>query len=153
MRVVDCAEDLARRVHEGDMYGGLSYADGHLVLVVEGVKFFWGRRDLVVAAWLHDSVEDHPDLITVEDIAFSFGDSAARIVDVLTRREGVSYFDYVENVLEAGVGPSLVKFCDVSANLRSCYKDLLLGKGNERTLSRVGRYDKALVMLRDGLFV
>lgn len=63
----------------------------HLVAVAQDLLNF-GYRDeeLIVAALLHDSVED-VEGITVKMIADRFTDEIARIVELLTKKKGINY--------------------------------------------------------------
>jgi len=48
-------------------------------------KFNFYDKDTIIAAILHDSVEDKSDLIKYEDIKNQFGDEVAQIVDGVTK--------------------------------------------------------------------
>jgi (p)ppGpp synthase/HD superfamily hydrolase len=49
-----------------------------------------------IAALLHDVVEDSD--VTLDDIGSLFGSEVRRVVDLLTRRDGATYFDYIARV-------------------------------------------------------
>ena len=52
----------------------------HLLSVSSFVLEDGGSEDEAIAALLHDALEDHPDMITYEDIASGFGAQVADIV-------------------------------------------------------------------------
>lgn len=48
--------------------------------VVELVKSVPHTKTMICAAWLHDTVEDHPDMITLKEIEIEFGEDVATLV-------------------------------------------------------------------------
>jgi (p)ppGpp synthase/HD superfamily hydrolase len=52
----------------------------HLMAVSAMVGEFGGDEDLMIAALLHDALEDQPDRVTVEEIVARFGWRVARVV-------------------------------------------------------------------------
>lgn len=101
--LVVLAERLARRAHRDQSYGSVSYVDGHVALVVRETVllastagFDEGSTVVVAAvAWLHDILEDHPDVVSLGFIAEWFGPDVAAAVDALTRRDGEAYAVYL----------------------------------------------------------
>lgn len=79
------ALEEASRVHENDIRTstGEPYIN-HCIAVAESLREWGADEDTQVAGLLHDTVEDHPDLITLEDIVEKFGERVARIVFGLT---------------------------------------------------------------------
>jgi (p)ppGpp synthase/HD superfamily hydrolase len=77
------------------------------------------RSDLLIAAVLHDAVEDTP--LTLDEIRLSFGDAVADIVDRVTRRwiGNESKEHYTDLIKRAGEDPrsALIKDCDLDDNL------------------------------------
>lgn len=81
------ARAFAEKKHDGQTYDGGSYVRNHLDHVVEVlVRFDVLYRPALVAAYLHDTVEDTST--TVEEIEREFGSQVATIVDLLTDAEG-----------------------------------------------------------------
>ena len=65
------------------------------------------------AALLHDTVED--TAITLEDLAREFPPAVVEVVDLLTHREGVDYFDYIRAIAANPVAVK-VKLADLDHN-------------------------------------
>jgi SAM-dependent methyltransferase/5'-deoxynucleotidase YfbR-like HD superfamily hydrolase len=79
--------------------------------------------DLVVAALLHDAVEDSP--LTLEEVEASFGARVRELVDALTKPKLADGGDkaahlraYFERLRQAPAGASIVKAADRVSNLR-----------------------------------
>ncbi len=83
---LEAAQALATTAHEGQMYGDQPYTK-HLAEVV-GVlqRFHIDDTDLLVAAWLHDVVEDTET--TLESIELMFGRRVRTLVHCVTNEEG-----------------------------------------------------------------
>jgi (p)ppGpp synthase/HD superfamily hydrolase len=83
------------------------------------------EEELLIAAILHDTVEDSP--IPLKHIEAAFGANVAHIVDCLSRRcSGVDevkefYRDFIYRC-DADPGASLIKFCDLSHNMSRTHK-------------------------------
>jgi (p)ppGpp synthase/HD superfamily hydrolase len=84
---------LAISIHENQTYGKQPLIFPyfyHLSQVNKVVNLFaqtlepQNTSDLSIAAWLHDSVEDHPDKINFDVIKQKFGENAANIVKAVT---------------------------------------------------------------------
>jgi len=77
------AQKFAAKAHEGVVrrYSGLPYIV-HPARVASKVEAVFMPEHVVVAAWLHDTVEDTE--VTVEEIRCEFGDEVAAIVEELT---------------------------------------------------------------------
>jgi len=74
------------------------------------------------SALLHDVVEDTD--FTVEDIEKEFGPEIAHIVDVLTKREGENYCDFLKRVVySSSIAAKIVKMSDNIHNLSTWKKD------------------------------
>lgn len=86
MSVIIRAAQLAQRIHQGHnrRWDEEPY-DRHLLRVAGRGCLIPDVSDWIVAAyWLHDTVEDHPGKITIEDIRNEFGNGVAGIVQELT---------------------------------------------------------------------
>ena len=129
------AIQLAFAAHQGQMYGSHPYTY-HLEQVVTNVKKwqycielqeYGNSYDCLVAAWLHDVVEDTS--VTIEEVTEEFGKDVGDIVDRVTN---IEYFDgrKLRNRREkhAKSYPRIaeshsaifVKLCDRIANVQAC---------------------------------
>ncbi|GAB2908194.1 HD domain-containing protein [Rhodococcus aerolatus] len=123
MTQIETARTIATRAHEGQVDKiGAPYID-HPAQVVDLVQRLPGyaeadedvQRDAVVAAWLHDVVEDTP--VTAADLtAAGFTARAVDAVVALTRTDDVPPDDYYAHVRETPVA-RLVKTADIASNL------------------------------------
>ncbi|MDE6008103.1 MAG: HD domain-containing protein [Muribaculaceae bacterium] len=79
----------------------------------------------VIAAFLHDVVEDTPH--TLEEIKVRFGDDVAYLVNVLTKKEKRDYalskqvdnFKQILNSMQNDIRPTMVKLADRLHNMRT----------------------------------
>jgi GTP pyrophosphokinase len=122
----------AARLHRAQLRKGTNtpYVT-HLLAVAAVVGENGGREDEVIAALLHDAVEDQGGATTREEIRRRFGDAVAEIVDHVSdtdvfpkppwreRKEA-----YVAGVREAPRSARLVSAADKLHNARSILKDL-----------------------------
>ena len=102
------AYDFADEHHDGmeDKYGNPYFE--HLERVANRVREMEYDcvhessliEDFVIAAYLHDVVEDTE--VKLWEIESKFGKDIAVAVDLLTRKEGMSYSDYIERIKRAG---------------------------------------------------
>lgn len=117
----------ARQTRKGTM---IPYV-GHLLAVTSIVIENGGTEDEVIAALLHDAVEDAGGAATREDIRQRFGENVALIVDGLTdtdqtpkppwrkRKE-----DYIAHLSEAPSSVLLVSLADKIHNAGSILRDV-----------------------------
>lgn len=82
-----------------------------------------------IAAVLHDTVEDTP--VTLNGVGREFGPEVARLVDAVSRREGETYNQFIDRIIEAGRDAITIKLADVTDNM---------GNGSP---GRSDRYSKA----------
>jgi hypothetical protein len=93
-----------------------------------------------IVAWLHSIIE----YTSIDEIRGLFGDAVADAVKILTREEGVSYFDYIREVKKNPIArrvkiEELNKGMDVSGLVIITDADW----------NRVEKYRKALAILRE----
>ena len=76
---------FAHRVHDGDTRKGtaIPYV-AHLLSVCGAVLADGGDEDEAIAALLHDTLEDHADTVSREEIAIRFGARVLALVEVCT---------------------------------------------------------------------
>jgi (p)ppGpp synthase/HD superfamily hydrolase len=148
---VTLAKAMAEIVHEGDLdKGGAPYI-GHVERVaacVEGLAPAEIREEAVTAAWLHDTVEDHPDEVDLEALTkLGFKPEVVEAVDALTRREGEPYGTYVDRVTTNLIA-TWVKYADLLDNTDPERLKWL----DEATWERLrGKYEPALERARETL--
>lgn len=83
---LQAAQALAAHFHEDQMYGDKPYVS-HLAHVVEVLNRFSVKdEDMLVAGWLHDSVED--TAMTLGQIEITFGRKVRDLVYRVTNEEG-----------------------------------------------------------------
>ena len=129
--IVKDAKELAKKLHEGmtDKYGNPYFY--HLERVANRVREMeYNMVDetseinlYLVAAYLHDSVEDTE--MELFDIESKFGKDIAVAIDLLTRKEGMPYSEYVErirrdaksDVINSGKIARVVKLADLFDHL------------------------------------
>ena len=85
-RAVDYARHLHIERRKGTGIPAMAHLFGVASLVVgeEGLAGFPVTEDMVIAALLHDAVEDHGGASRLEDIRQNFGANVARMVDGLS---------------------------------------------------------------------
>lgn len=112
--LVEEARMFAEGMHRGQRDKiGADYFTSHAVPVANYTREYGGSIEQVVAAYLHDTVEDTHT--TLEQIAVAFGDSVSSIVDALTRRGGESYMQFIRRCVETP-DAVLVKLADIRSN-------------------------------------
>lgn len=126
------AARLAARLHAGQADKlGEPYID-HPRRVATRVAQRGGTTAQIIAAWLHDTVEDTGiDLPGLRRAGVP--DDAVRLVEILTRREGESYEDFIRRCAP-DPGANLIKRMDVADHCGRLH--LIEG---ERTRHRLAR--------------
>ena len=105
-RLFHVACTVARKAHEGQMYAGKPYYEGHVQEVIKrmGVDDDTATADdyvrLTIAA-LHDVLEDSE--VTYAELAAIFPYRITKAVEYLTRRPGDHYYVYLCELV--GFGP------------------------------------------------
>ena len=99
----------------------------------------------VCAALLHDVVEDTD--MTIEQLAEEFPEPIIEAIKLLTHQDGVDYFEYVR-ALKGNPIAKAVKLADLAHN-SDRERCKLVGEPQERTESRMKKYEKAKQILMD----
>ena len=111
-KMVEKAKRWAVEAHAGQKdKAGEDYFIAHVSVVAKGVN------DDPVAeaiAYLHDTVED--TTITMADVRAEFPKEVADAVNVLTRRKGMSYAEYIWHIRQNPVATK-VKLSDLRSNM------------------------------------
>ncbi len=111
----------------------------HSVAVAAGVD----GDHAVAAALLHDIVED--GFIAAADLVNYVGDDVAATVGILTRKDGMTYTDYIMAIVASGdMAAVAVKKADLMVNAARCDADYK-ATGTKPTLAK--RYAKAAAIL------
>jgi len=136
------AEALARRWHAGRVDRlGAPYIDHPAavagLLAAGGAPPAWQA-----AAWLHDVLE-HSDATAADLAAAGVADEVVRLVEVLTRRPGEDYLDFIGRVC-AEPAAVRVKIADALHNLDPA-------RDFGPSADQRARYHRALVMLFQAL--
>ena len=120
------AVQRARQIHDGDTRRGseIPYL-AHLLGVAALVLDDGGSEDEAIAALLHDTVEDHADRISFQDVEKEFGPAVTRIVEACTeprRPEGTwraGKQGYIDHIGNAPLEARRVIMADKLDNIRS----------------------------------
>ena len=95
-------ESSARRIAEAAHTGQVDRAGnpyfGHIERVAQAVKAAGGSETQVVAAYLHDVIED-TDKTSAELLDAGVSTAALTLIAILTRQDEVSYEDYLQQIL------------------------------------------------------
>jgi len=145
----DQARKIAATLHAGqvDKVGHPYIA--HLERVVHHLKSRWpdATPDEIVAAWLHDTLED-TDATPESLLAAGVSPAAVRIVETVTRRENTEYLAWIADIAaNGGVSAIRVKLADNQDN-RDAVRVAALPGGAERVATR---YEPAYRLLEAGL--
>ena len=101
------------------------------------------EEEIRIIAVLHDVVEDHPGLWSIDDIRNQFGDRVADGMDAISRRPSEAYQDYLNRVY-ANPDARKVKLADLVDNLTRDRVPAHFWAGME---SLWKKYDKAFKFL------
>jgi (p)ppGpp synthase/HD superfamily hydrolase len=148
-RFVDALAYACEVHREQTKKGGPVPYVSHLLEVAALVLAYGGDEDEAIAALLHDSVEDHPDIVSFERLAERFGGHVAAIVETCSdatvipkppwrpRKE-----KYLAHLRTAEQSVLIVAAADKLANARAVLKDYR--EIGEKIWSRfnAGRHDQ-----------
>ena len=123
MTSIDMAKDFAVIAHAGQTRKNAArppYTD-HLDDVAQLVSQFGGTTDAIMAAWLHDTVEDCAT--SPQDLASQFGPTVAALVLELTDDKSLAKADrktlQIANASRKSPQAALIKICDKLSNVRA----------------------------------
>ncbi|WP_168732894.1 HD domain-containing protein [Aliigemmobacter aestuarii] len=117
------AEAFARKAHAGQTRKGEGAEpyDIHIEEVAALVARFGGADEVIMAAWLHDTIEDCA--VDEAEIRDRFGAAVAAMVVELTDDKGLPKAErkrlQVVNAPGKSAGAALVKLCDKMSNVRA----------------------------------
>lgn len=130
------AYNLAKEKHSGQKdLSGIDYIK-HPVKVASYCKTVEEK----VVALLHDTLEDTN--LTKNEIRQKFGDKIAEAVDIMTKKEGESYMDYIRRCGTNNLTKT-VKLADLRHNMQMDRLTTI----TEKDITRFNKYKKAKQML------
>lgn len=134
---VKLAHEIAKRAHKGQV----DKAGAPYILHPETVASFVTKDDEKIVAYLHDVIEDTPcQLRDLENAGFS--SEIVNAVDLLTRKTGQSYKQYLK-LVKTNELAGVVKLADLKHN-----SDLSrLTHVTENDIKRLKKYQDAIVFL------
>ena len=115
---------------------------GHIERVAQAVKAAGGSETQVVAAYLHDVIED-TDKTSAELLDAGVSTAALTLIAILTRQDEVSYEDYLQQI-RSSPDALLIKQCDMADNMDPARTALLDNETRERLRLK---YENALAFL------
>lgn len=114
----------------------------HIEEVVQLVAESGGEQDEIVAAWLHDIIEDTDT--NIQEIEELFGYEISQLVDGLTDPPEFSSmpldlrkFQQAQRLLLKGNGVKRIKLCDQISNVRSVVNDPPLDWDDKKCLAYI----------------
>jgi (p)ppGpp synthase/HD superfamily hydrolase len=120
---IDKAKELAADAHADQKHGTRPYIM-HLWEVADTVKKYSylvpesEHESLIVAAFLHDIVEDTS--VTIEEIIGQFGSHVGTLVELVTNKPGVNRaarHEATYHLIAGNQGATFLKLCDRIANV------------------------------------
>ena len=137
--------EFIKQAHVGQMYGDEPYWT-HPVDVSKLVRKLEGSENAIIAALLHDVVED--TAYSLNDLTnMGYSKSVITIVDLLTKRHG-SYEENIQRIIDSGNQDAMiVKLADNMINM-SGDKSQMSHERRERLLKK---YNMSIRMLSEAL--
>ncbi|MBX4200441.1 HD domain-containing protein [Candidatus Parcubacteria bacterium] len=123
------ARIFAKKAHGSQTRAsGKTYTSDHCLRVAIQVRRYGGDTECIVAAFLHDVVEDTP--VTIEEIRRKFGDDVGNLVLALTDSNEITNLPIAqrkqkqaEHIRLCDSRVKLVKVCDQLDNVESIIND------------------------------
>lgn len=113
----------------------------HLLRVYQRVKNKTSDENVQIAALLHDVIEDTD--LSYSDLLELFNKQVSDLVELLTRKEGQSYMDYIK-IIKTNLDATLIKLDDLEDNMNLSRLDIV----TEEDLKRTKKYQKAYKYLK-----
>lgn len=103
------------KAHENDKWGVYPYSTHLALAALEARRLDPELPELEAAAWLHDVVEDHPEL--TEEVKELFPTLFDAIV-IVSRKSGETYREFIQRVIDSNNALAIrLKFIDMTVNL------------------------------------
>ena len=132
---VKLAHEIAKRAHKGQV----DKAGAPYILHPETVASFVTKDDEKIVAYLHDVIEDTPcQLRDLENAGFS--SEIIKAVDLLTRKTGQSYKQYLK-LVKTNELARVVKLADLKHNSDLSRRTHV----TENNIKRLTKYQDAIV--------
>lgn len=154
------ALDIANRIHYEQMrkYSDQPYIM-HILRVAGKVANYTDDKDMIAAALLHDTIEDHPNKITLDFIKTEFNERVAKLVDELTNaskemklpRAERKRLD-VEKLCTVSKEAKFIKIIDRTDNVKSLINDITANPKNKDLASFGLKYCKESLYLFDQVY-
>lgn len=137
--MVQKAIELATEKHKDQKdKGGADYIN-HPLRVMRSVQAKGFSETAIIAAILHDTVEDTD--LTIQDVAKEFGDKVAETVALLSKQPGDTYEKFIDRIIASGNKNAYqVKLADLEDNM-----DIkrLAKEPDEHDIQRMNKYQLA----------
>lgn len=146
---VELAINLFKEAHTNDRYGKHDYFQYHIEGVVSIVKhkFFPDastdyRNKLLIVAYGHDSLEDHPDVIQEDLLERLFTSEVKDAIVAISKVSGESTDEYLQRVMKNELARK-VKIADSTFNGFNCIL--------ENQFKRARKYESNVKYLEDNV--
>ncbi len=136
------ARTIAEAAHSGQVDRAGNPYFGHIERVIPAVRAAGGSETQVVAAYLHDVIED-TDTTSADLLDAGVSGDTLMIIESLTRHDEVAYEDYLQRI-RLSPDALLVKQCDMADNMDPARTALLDDETRERLRLK---YAKAFAFL------
>jgi hypothetical protein len=139
------AKIIAHHFHKGQKYGDVDYIVHVGDVVNRATNLYGDTPHIADVAWLHDVVEDC-DGCTLDTLrGYGVSEVVVKAVDLLTKKDGISYEDYIAELVNEGGLALKVKVADTMCNIKSSM--------TSKESGRINKYTKQLELLNSGLSI
>lgn len=117
MEMVNIAMNLCITAHKGQIRRGWENYSDHPIRVAQKAIEMGMSEHAVVAAYLHDVVEDtYVTIEMLEDMSFSM--ESVDMINILTKKDGESSCDHVNRIAKSGNREAIIlKLLDLEDNM------------------------------------
>ncbi len=142
--IVTHAKDFAREKHKNQKRkDGITPFYDHLEGVVNRLKNLGiSNRNVLSAAWLHDTIEDSNT--TFDEINEIFGNIISVLVLSLTKDFKLPIkereFQYIQQLKNSPIETKIIKFCDISGNLKDIANAPISKTQKNKQVKKLFRY-------------
>ncbi len=122
---------------------GITPFSNHLEGVVNRLKNVGiSNKDVLCAAWLHDTIEDTDT--SFDEINEIFGNAISVLVLSLTKDSELSKKEretqYIQQLKDSTLQAKIIKFCDISANLKDIANAPISKTQKNKQIKKLFRY-------------
>jgi (p)ppGpp synthase/HD superfamily hydrolase len=116
---IKAARQLGYAIHKDQLDKIRKPYRHHLDAVAAGVRVLGGSDHAFAAAYLHDSVEDHPLLVSFGKLLnYGFPGEVVRLIDAVTKIKGERQSERLDKIVAAGPDAQRLKLADLLHNTR-----------------------------------